>query len=411
MLSIRNIYIITIASAIVAGFSSIFTNEVKAILFIFAIIMDAFVNKEAFRSKSLLLLIIFYFISFIYVFFLGRGHFVEIRNILLAYPMMLMCFWVAPGLTKLNPKEARFLWYVFLLCLAENLIVTTIIGRINPWALRYYFSGIEGEADIINARAYSQQGVLSYASAHILALLCPLIVVNAFEVKQVWKKISLLFLAFLAIYVMYLTTITTSLLLALIFMMAVVVFYFSKGNTKRFIIWVSILSILLLVTGGLTGLLSSSSQGDNYEIAEKLNDVSETIMTGESQGQIAGREREYNLTWDAIARNPLFGGANGPGDTGQHSLFLDYWAYYGVFCLFFFAGWWRELKRMKRLLNNKLRSVYWICLWPIILLCFLKGPVFLPYYVLATIVILRVGFIRIDYEQLLHVNEKDYEKK
>lgn len=394
MLSSRKLYILSISLAIIAAFTPFFPNEMKVVLFLFAIIMDLAVNKNTLiNSRPLHLLIIFYFISFFYVFVLGRGHFVALRNISLSYPMMLMCFWIAPGLLNLKKKEAKFIWIVFFLCLAENIVVTTIIGQTNPLILRYYFTKTENDLDIMEGQAYSRLGLLPYSSAHILASLCPFLVVKVFEVNKVWKKIALLFIAVLSIYLLYLVTVTTSLLLGLIFMAAVVVYHFTKGNTKSFIVWFSILAVVLLATGGLTGLLSSGSKGGNYEIAEKLNDLSETIVTGEGQGQVAARENIYDITWSAIAKNPFFGGAEGPDDTGQHSLFLDYWAYYGIFCLFLFIGWWKEVKRLKKILDEKRWMSYLLCLIPIILLCFLKGPVFLPNYVLATIVILRVGFL------------------
>lgn len=393
MFKTRNLYILSITAAIVAAFTSFFSNEVKAILFLFAIIMDTAVNKEALKSKPLLLLLVFYLISFFYVFVLGRGHFSEIRNILLPYPMILMCFWMAPGLMKLNGKEARFVWYVFLICLVENLVVTTIIGRVNPLVIRQNFSDADSVDYMSMTQEYSRPGLLSYSSAHILSLLCTFLVVFAFEVKKIWKKIMFLFMAVLAVYVMYLMTITTALLFGVLFMLTVVVLYLSKGKTKRFVVLFSILAILLFVTGGLTDVLLSSSQGENYEIAAKFNDLAETILTGESQGQVAGREIEYNLTWNAIAKNPFFGGANGPDDTGQHMLVFDYWAYYGIFCLFLFVGWWKEVKRMKMMLNRKMWNAYLICLMPIILMSFFKGPFFLPFHILASIVILRVGFI------------------
>ena len=389
----RNIYILTIAAAIVVAFTSFFSNETRALVFLLAIILDTYVNKTAIKSKPLQCLIVFYLISFFYVFALSRGHFSEIRNILLPYPMMLMCFWVAPELTKLSIKEAKFIWFVFLICLVENLIVTTIIGQVDPRAVRNSFQADESELDIILMQTYSRLGVLSYQASHLLPLVCTTLVVIACEISLMRRKFVALFIAFLAVYAMYLMTITTALLLGVICMVAIFLFYFSKGNVRRFFVLFSLLAVLLLVTGGLTSLLFSSSQGGNSEIAEKLNDVAESIVSGKGQGQVEGRELEYNKTTNAIFRNPIFGGANGPEDTGQHALFFDYWAYYGVFCLFLFVGWWKEVKRMKRMLNKKRWNAYLICLLPIVMLCFLKGPVFLPYYVLATTVIIRVAFI------------------
>lgn len=399
MITVRNIYLLSVAVAIIAAFTSFFPNEIKAILFLIAIIMDSYVNKGSGNSTPLKLLFLFYIVSFFYVFVLQRGHFSELRNVLLSYPLMLMCFWIAPGLMKLNRKEAKFICYVFLICLIENLIVTAIIGRTSPWVIRYYFSGVEGDIDAVFAKAYSRQGLLSYQSAHQLSLLGCFLIVLFFEEKKSLRKILVLLIAFLSVYVMYLMTITTALLFGVLFMVAVAAFYSSNGNMKRFIFSFSTFAILVLATGGLTDLLQSSSKGGNYEISDKLNDVAETIKSGESQGQVAGRESMYDLTWNAIARNPILGGAEGPAGTGQHTLFFDYWAYYGVFSLLLFVGWWKEVKRMKKRLDRKKWVTYLLCLAPIVLLCFFKGPVFLQDYILSTIVVLRVGFISIEPEQ------------
>lgn len=398
-MSVRKIYVLSITLAIIAAFTSFFSNEAKAILFLFAIIMDAFVNKyTALKSSPLWLLLVFYFISFFYVFVLGRGHFMEMRNILLSYSLMLMCFWIAPGLTRLDKSEAAFIWNVFLVCLVENLIATAIIGRTSPWIIRYSFSVGATEADNPITQAYSQLGLLSYQSAHLLATLCAFFVVIAFEVKKFWKKVWILFMALLAVYVMYLMTITTSLLLGITIMAAVTIFYISKGNRVRFIVSFTLLGTILISTGTLTNWLFLSSQSENYELAEKLNDVGESIASGRAQGQMASRESENDLTWVAIARNPILGGAHGPEDTGLHALVFDYWAWYGVFSLLLFVGWWKEVKRMKRILDRKKWHLYLLCLLPIIILCFLKGPVFLPGYIFATIVILRVGLLALESE-------------
>lgn len=412
MSSIRNLYVLSVTAAIIAAFTSFFPNEVKAMLFLLVIVMDSSVNKSTIKSKPLQLLLIFYFISFVYVFILGRGHFSEIRNILLPYPMMLMCFWIAPGLMKLNVKEAKFIWYVFLFCLVENLIATAFIAQVDPWAVRYIFKGIEGEADEMMSMSYSRLGMMSYAASHMLSLVCSLLVVVAIVVKKVWIKILVLATALLAVYVMYLTTITTTLLLGILCMAAVAVLYFTKGSMRWFIVLFSFIFLLLWTSGGLTSLLFSSSQGENYELSAKLNDVAESIQSGKVQGQVASRENENVKTWNAILRNPIFGGADGPDDAGQHAMVFDYWAYYGVFCLLLFWGWWKEVKRMKRRLNNKMWNAYLICLLPIFLVCFIKGPIFLPNYILATTIILRVGFLAIETEKpQIRIVEKKYEDK
>ena len=96
----RKIYVLSVAAAIISVFSSFFSNEVKIMLLLLAIVMDIMVNGSSVKGKPLNYLIFFYAISFFYVFLLGRGHFSEIRNILLSYPLMFMCFWIAPGLLR-----------------------------------------------------------------------------------------------------------------------------------------------------------------------------------------------------------------------------------------------------------------------------------------------------------------------
>ncbi len=395
---IRKTYVLSIIAAIIAAFTSFFSNEVNALLFFFVIVMDTLVYKKALNSRPLMLLLLFYAVSFFYVFGLGKGHFNEMRNILLSYSTMLMCFWIAPGLVKLKKEELKFIWIVFLLCLVENLVATAIIGEIDPMAMRAIFSNDEGQAESVLAQTYSRLGFLSYQSAHILSLLSALLFAMFFEFKGFWKKIILVAISVLIIYVLYSMTVTTALLTGMACIMAVTIFYLNKGDRKKTVVWIVVMTGLLLLTGSITDLLLSGSQGTNYEISEKLGDVAGTLESGTAQGQVAGRGDEYSKTFDAIWRNPIFGGARGPEDTGQHTLVFDLWAYYGFFSLLLFVGWISEIKRMKYILCRKHWYAYLICLLPITVMCFLKGHVFLPNYILATIVLLRIGFLVINNE-------------
>ena len=344
------------------------------------------------------MLLFFFAITFFYVFLLEKGHFTELRNIALPYAMMFTCMIIAPRIARLNAKEINIIYYTFGIGLLVTLIATSVIVRINPNAVRTLgFGNAEGEAENALANLYSRAGLISYSMAHILPTIACVLTVQAIQLHKKIHKIIVGFIILLTLYVMYSATITTALLVSVLSILLIIIYDIAKGNTRRFVVLSVTAVVLTLATGGLTGLLTEALQGSNNAINEKFQDIITSIESGGAIGQLEGREDHWKLTFDAISKDPVFGGASGPTDTGRHIMFFDYWAWYGLFSLLLFVSWWREVKSFKRILNKEMWGKYLLCLFPVLIMVFSKGPHFLPAYFFVTLLVLRVGFMKIGY--------------
>ena len=391
----HKLFVLFIAAIAFIQFTSFLPNEVRLLSLLIVCFFCIIDRRITQGSKNVGMLLFFFAISFFYVFLLGRGHFNELRNIALPYTMMFTCMFIAPHILRLNSKEINIIYYTFGIGLLITLIATVVIVRINPNAVRTLgFGNAEGEAENALASFYSRAGLITYSMAHILPTIACALTVQAIELQKKYKKIVFGIIVLLTLYVMYSATITTALLVSVLSILLIFTYDMAKGNTRRFVVLSVTAVVLVFATGGLTGLLTEALQGSNNAINEKFQDIITSIESGRATGQLEGREDHWQLTFDAISKDPFFGGASGPTDTGRHILFFDYWAWYGFFCLLLFVSWWREVKSLKRILNKEMWGKYLLCLLPVIIMVFSKGPHFLPAYFFVTLLVLRVCFMK-----------------
>lgn len=392
----HKLYVLSVAAMAFIQFTSFLPNEVRLLSLLVVCLFCIIEHGKIPGGKPLGLLLAFFSISFFYVYLLGQGHFVELRNIALPYATMFTCTLIAPSILRLSNKDIKIIYYTFLIGLLVTLAATAVIVQFDPNAVRTLgFGNAEGESEKALADIYSRVGMISYTMGHILPTVACVLAVQAMESKKKLIKVFLWVVILFSVYVMYSATITTALLSSVMSILLIIVYNISKGNPRRFIVLSLLAVVLLLMTGGLTGLLTEASQGSNNAINEKLKDIVSSIQEGSASGQLEGREDHWKITFNAIQKNPIFGGASGPNDTGQHILFFDYWAWYGIFSLLLFFSWWGEIKRMKRVLSKNMWGKYLLCLLPVLLMVLTKGPHFLPAYFFVTLLISRVGFMDI----------------
>jgi hypothetical protein len=388
--------VLSVAAMVFIQFTSFLSNEIRLLSLLVVCLFYTLDKGKKPRNKHVVFLLAFFAITFFYVYFLEKGHFTELRNIALPYTMMFACMFVAPSIIHFNSKDINIIYYTLGIGLLITLLATTTIVQINPNAVRTIgFGNAEGESENALADMYSRMGMITYSMAHILPVIVCVLTLQAIDASKKIVKILFGLVIFFAIYVMYSATIATALLCTVIAILLIIVYIIAKGNTRRFVFLSIIAMVLLFMTGGLIGMLTEALQGSNNAFNEKLQDIIYSIQEGNVTGQLEGREDHWKTTFNAIAKNPLFGGAEGPTDTGRHMLFFDYWAWYGLFSLILFASWWGELKRMKRILSTNLWGKYLLCLLPALIMVLTKGPHFLPAYFFGTLLVLRVGFMYI----------------
>lgn len=390
------LFVLSLAAVAFIQFTSFCPNEIRLLSLLGVCLLCILDRKTVPISKQVGLMLVFFAITFLYVYFLGRGHFFELRNIALPYTMMLTCMFIAPSILRFDYKDINIVYYIFSFGLIVTLVATAIIVQFDPNAVRTLgFGNAEGESENALADMYSRMGMISYMMGHILPVIVCMLTVKAIEHHKKIIKIFLWVILVFAMYVMYSATITTALLCSVLFIFLIIIYYIAKGNFSIFILMSFIIGVVLLLSGGMIGLLTEALQGSNNAINEKIQDIILSIQEGGASGQLEGRNDHWKITFDVIMKNPFFGGASGPNDTGLHVLFLDYWAWYGLFSLIMFVAWWSELKKMKKILGKKMWGSYLLCLSPVLIMALTKGPHFLPAYFFATLLILRVGFMNI----------------
>lgn len=392
----HKLYVLSVAAMAFIQFTSFLPNEMKMLSLLVVCLLRILDQWNIPSSKNLSWLLIFFAITFFYVYVLGKGHFFELRNIALPYVTMFTCMFIAPSIFRFNHKDIDIVYYTFGIGLLVTLAATAVIVQFDPNAVRTLgFGNAEGESENALADMYSRVGMISYTMGHALPVIICMLTVKALESQKKIIKILLWMVIVFAIYVMYSATITTALFCSVVFSILIIVYYIAKGNFRRFIFLSFIAGLLLIATGGLTGLLSEALQGSNNAMNDKIQDIISSIQEGSASGQLEGRGDHWRITLNAISKDPIFGGASNPNDTGLHILFLDYWAWYGMFSIILFASWWGELKRMKKAFEKQMWGKYLLCLSSILIMILTKGPHFLPAYFFVTLVILRVGFMNI----------------
>lgn len=202
---------------------------------------------------------------------------------------------------------------------------------------------------------------ISYQTIHAIPILTIPLIAQYNSEKGVWKKCFLLLVILSLIVVMFLADATTS----LIMMVATIVFfvlYNKKRSIKDNLVRIAIISVLALPIFSKQGLsvvlhtIQPIFQGtSNYKKVDELILFAES---GDTSGDMEGREELYNVTLKTIGDNPLFPSL-GSNAVGGHSYMLDHFAVFGFFLFIPFALLiYNRYRRPLKLLGNY--KIYYI---------------------------------------------------
>lgn len=330
----------------------------------------------AIQNKSFRFLIFFYLVAIVYAAFgYGSLNMEKFNLALFSIVTLASMLIISYHLSRFDSQELKWLLVVFFVGVTICTLITTYISFINPMAIRMYGFGDKNEGDMLEAAYYRSLGMMNYSQAHsfsIVAVSC--IVVLCFS-RNKFLRITMLLLWLLFVRLMFVMTITTALLATIFVSIVLLANRLSRGNAL-------VSFFLLFLAGGV--LLSSNvlseflqyADDNNSQIAMKLNDLSDSFSSSSSQGQVDYRQQLYMASINSFLSNPIFGWAKDNGTrmiVGEHSLLLDYLAYYGLFALLYFGIWWSEYKRIAKMLDKKTRKTYYLTLIPVAVLVTLKG--------------------------------------
>ncbi len=270
----------------------------------------------------------------------------------------------------LNEKNnVQTAWFGrFMMAISAFIMLNTIIVDVfTPGIVRsMVMYSAEGQMEL--GLHYTKMGVCVYSFAMISMCLAP-VFLYLFKIKR--KPVfALLFL--LTCYFVYISGITTCLLILIV--MLVLFFVSSRNNMK-----LSIPVIVLVVAMGyflglaLVELVLPLFEGTTFysHLAGLMEFYGKTTIVTETY-DVEGRTELYKYSIDTFLHNPLFGSAT--GKIGGHNFFLDHFARLGIIGMApFLVYMFHRFKVALKFLSAETKTVYLICIIGLLILGFLKA--------------------------------------
>lgn len=237
-------------------------------------------------------------------------------------------------------------------------------------------------------------GTPGYAIIYGLALLFPIFLQKCKDEKGKSRWFYIISTMMIA-YMIIASQFATASILALIGTIVFLFFYF-KGNTKLIFFFV-VTTVVVFVHGfELDSLiLSSLSNKVDGTWSVKLQDMADSLSSGDFMGSLLSRTDLYGKSFQAFLESPLFGKLSKPtNNLGGHATAIDTLGLVGIvgFIPLMFTVWF-QYKRMKYTCNYmKNKSAINACVIEFIILIFLKNivtsfAIFFSFFVLAPLLL------------------------
>ncbi len=365
------------ALSIIVACTSVGNTTITSLVFIVTSISIILKNGvKVFQRRCLLLYLGFVAIVLIYAAF-GKGTLSgsTFNMRLYSFISMISVFMMSYHVKRLSSKQVKSLLNVAFIALFFSIIGTTVVSFIDPMAVRIYGFGESEGVDLELASRYYSMGMMSYPLAHGMTVVAVGLSVLILSVHSKWLKILAIVMLLLIIRLLFIMTITTALLFAVIGIAIVVSNYYSHGKPFR-TICLTLLIVAAFFLMGLSARFLDFSRGTNNDISRKIADVFLFFETGSAEGQMGYRLELYRASIRTFFSNPLFGWGSDNGSRqfiGEHSYMFDFMAYYGVFAFLLFVSWWKEYMSLKPGLTKTKRSHYYYAFIPAVGLVVLKG--------------------------------------
>lgn len=297
-----------------------------AIMLMFTTLLLLYVDRMYLHLKPFMWLMLYAFIV-IMNFFAGDVYFSNYIHVfeeigLLLLPSAMFCYLACHNDFKLM-KWMVILFFVHTIYVT---VASSIIEAIEPGTIRLTVVwSLYGEWGLIDNAL--RHGLSSYMFPHALPIIIPALILGVRNKRFPQIVKGLLLLCFIAtLYLIYLSSVATALLLAiLIFIVSVVVTEDSIKNNLRKIILVGVILFPIFVIFlneemmlNVLGFFSSAFE--NTAFASKFVDMEQSIKMNSASGDIESRMNMYQITQDALAGNVLLGTDD---SVGGHSALFD----------------------------------------------------------------------------------------
>lgn len=355
------------------------TNYVSSFQYFLILLVTDFmlIAKEGSRllnKNSYKYLTFFYLIVCLYA-LLGHGilNSETFRAQLMSITSIYSIFIISDYIKQLNYSQIKTLLFISMIAISLCLAITTYIGFIDPMAIRIYGFG-EVEESGSEALYFQHSGMMSYPMAHALSVCAAAILLLFCYSENKFLRLFSILLWILSIRLLFVMTITTALLAALVASIIILAHKYSKGKLFLTIFYLSLIFATILLSGILNQFMSFA-EANNTEIFKKLFDIAGTIESGTSQGQMDYRDELYSVSFNTFLSNPIFGWGMDNGSRtciGEHSFVLDYLAYYGLFALLYFGAWYKQFMSIYSYEKTYKKMAICCCI-PVIIMVFSKA--------------------------------------
>jgi len=404
---------ITVALWIGTSLWPIFGHVVSYVMTLLVIIIGLNRYPMIFRTRAFIHITLFLLICLLYS-LMGKGY--PFLNVAILLPTYFACIVASYGISMMSRKQVYALFVFFVGLLLFLTISTFFILQEEPNAVRYIGYGENSEIGVTKSMAltYTRRGMYSYGIGEALAVITPAFIAYALFTKSRVISLLLLITIIMSIITQVLGTLATSLLITIVFSIAVLfTIFLGAGGKQKLRYGLFIIAFVLI---GLYYIVPIFLE--NGSIMMKLIDIEDSYATGESTGQVGGRTDLLLQSLSVFLRNPILGLGNIPqffGDktTGNtvsmHTAFFDYLGLYGMFAFFFFSSWKKAIDFTFRKMNKKHKKVYIWCLLSALFLCVLKGPVSLATTFMFSTVFVGIVFMMMyhDSNESVNYNEKN----
>lgn len=331
----------------------------RALFLIFVL----FLKPKLFSISDISLLFVFFAYSIIMTpdntIIVWAANFME-----LLLPLVMANFFLDPN----NKNSALLLGKITIFISVFIMLNTILVDSVHKDIVRQMVAfSAYGELD--KSKFYLRLGVCIYSFAMISMCLAPALL---FCVHNTKHKIVYSFFLIITIYFVYITGITTCLLI-LILMVLLYLFVIKRRIKMFFPITVLTLFIGYMFGFVIVEFLLPYFEDTNFygHLAGLMEFYGKTTMVQDTY-DVEGRVELYRYSIDTFFKNPLLGSS--AGKIGGHNFFLDHFARLGIlgmtpFIIFIIL----RFKAAFKVLSTQAQIVYMICILGFIALGFLKG--------------------------------------
>ena len=352
------ILIVCLTLTLLQGYFFVFRRQW---IFMGAITVVGLINSTSYlrQKQTIWLLIYFLIVSFNALsgddFWSARGQ--SVAELFLLTAPSIMTFY---ALKNDDRKFMKTVLTVFFVIVVLETIASFIANLKFPDIIRILTS-MRNNSSSESAWYYYRMGIANYDIGHALPALLPLLIweVRYNATSKSTRRICLVLLVFTLVLI-YISAITTALLLSVF---AVLLALFTqKGTLKRNLFPIMVLSLIFIpfiLSDSLILDLLSFVNGyipSEYSLHDKIIDIQETILYGETSGDLSLREEKYTSTISLFQENMLLGTNS---KVGGHSSFLDRLSSLGIvgfipYVVFLYL----QIKKLSDRIHPEYRIVY-----------------------------------------------------